>query len=58
MGRPAETIRWIPLDGLTVDILEKLASILAGKPEVPEGVVYHVGRIAPLWDDDRFECEG
>lgn len=57
MSRDTGTIRYVPLDGLTVDILEKLAQILAGKPEVPEGVVYHVGRIAPLWDADRFEVE-
>ena len=55
MNRSGDDIRWIPLDGLTVDIIERLAVILAGKPDVPDGVVGLIGRIPPLWDEERFE---
>lgn len=55
--RDTGEIRFVPLSGLTVDILERLAELLAGKPDVPAGVVYLLGRIPPLWDQDLFVIE-
>ena len=50
MARPIKETRYIPLSGLQVDIIARLAELLAGK-DVPEGVVYLLGLVAPLWDD-------
>lgn len=57
MTRPSNEIRMVPLDGFTADVLEKLAELLAGKPDVPAGIVYLVGRIPPMWDLDAFEVD-
>ena len=54
--RPDTEIRFVPLSGLHVDILEKLAGILVGK-DVPDGVVALIGEIPALWDADIFEVE-
>ena len=49
MIRENATIRYVPLSGLQVDILARLAELLAAK-DVPDGVIYLIGEIPRLWD--------
>lgn len=57
MERDPMDIRYIPISGLQADIVTRLLGVLVNKPEVPDGVIYLLGQIPKIWDEDKIVLE-
>ena len=57
MERDPMDIRYIPISGLQADIVTRLLGVLVNKPEVPDGVIYLLGQIPKIWDENKIVLE-